>query len=81
MRSLDKRLAAIEARMTTSRAPSRRGHRVIAETDEEAQAGIDALIASGAALPDDFFVVRMMVDPLTTTERKMGERVDCANLG
>jgi hypothetical protein len=37
--------------------------RVIGDTGEECQAGIDRLIASGEALPTDHFICRLIVDP------------------
>jgi hypothetical protein len=37
--------------------------RVIGETEEELQAGIDRLIASGEALSTDHFFCRLMVSP------------------
>ncbi len=37
--------------------------RVIGKTDEECQAGIDRLIASGEALPTDHFFCRVLVSP------------------
>jgi hypothetical protein len=37
--------------------------RVIGDSDEECQAAIDRLLASGEALPSDRFVCRLIVDP------------------
>jgi nitrogen-specific signal transduction histidine kinase len=37
--------------------------RVIGETEEKLQAGIDRLLASGEALPTDHFFCRLMVSP------------------
>jgi hypothetical protein len=37
--------------------------RVIGDSDEECQAAIDRLIASGEARPTDHFVSRIIVDP------------------
>ena len=37
--------------------------RVIGDSDEECQAAIDRLIASGEALPSDRFMCRLIVSP------------------
>jgi hypothetical protein len=59
--NIENRLSKLE-----SKAPSGddwKVFRVIGDSDEECQAGIDRLIASGEALPTDHFMCRIIVSP------------------
>jgi hypothetical protein len=59
--NIESRLSKLEAK-----APSGddwKVFRVIGDSDEECQAAIDRLIASGEALPTDRFVSRVIVAP------------------
>jgi hypothetical protein len=59
--NIESRLSKLEAK-----APAEddwKVFRVIGRSDEECQAGIDRLIASGEARPHDRFISRVMVSP------------------
>jgi hypothetical protein len=59
--NIENRISKLEAK--TSSGDDFKVFRVIGETEEELQAGIDRLIASGEALPSDHFFCRLMVSP------------------
>jgi hypothetical protein len=59
--NIENRLSKLEAK-----APAEddwKVFRVIGDSEEECQAGIDRLIASGEAQPTDHFICRLIVSP------------------
>ena len=59
--SIANRISKLEAK--TSSDDDFKVFRVIGNTEEECQAGIDRLIASGEARPTDRFMCRLIVSP------------------
>ena len=59
--NIENRLSKLEAKTVSD--DDFKVCRVIGDTEEECQAGIDRLISSGEALPTDHFVCRLIVDP------------------
>jgi hypothetical protein len=59
--NIENRLSKLEAK--TSTGDDFKVFRVIGETEEELQTGIDRLLASGEALPTDHFFCRLIVSP------------------
>jgi hypothetical protein len=59
--SIANRISKLEAK--TSSDDDFKVFRVIGHSDEECQAGIDRLIASGEARPTDRFMCRLIVSP------------------
>jgi len=61
-RSLETRLAKLEAASAPEKAPTP-WHRIIADNHAEADAEQVAMIADGRAQPGDNFIHRIIVDP------------------